>query len=409
MPNLHAQALEELELVQTDAIEDEEEYNPLSAIDEMCGFVKPELLSSAAKKLLESEVTVETAEYLLDSMGEDDEALQLALQSQLIYGVGEFTVSQLLQGSQHQSQFGVQPGKVSSILADTRLGLVKCQQLLEPFEVVLDYVTDEPILKGGHHRLAAMVALVEAANPELQDWVNFLKQRVVCYTVRVSPDAELEALTGETDRVQVAMRLQAMLWLSSNGSRAVTQPEKQNYGLYKLGIDPTDVSSFISLSWLKDSDKMQLVFRANLVDYTDTVDDPIALDLSPHLEDYSFSTKTLSDLASSFFSNLKKIKAVQGEDEKAIFEKDLRDPLLFEEMVERLVEPRQGKRTLLEAALIEQISSPDGDGTNVARGIAKGGAALARLYSEVYSPKYDVFQKKKTATTTKGKRSRRRV
>lgn len=391
--------LNELDLV---AVEDDDSTNALTIFDGMSDYAEEDL-TAAAQKLLQSDEISDALADIASSLEDEDTILKEQFFGQYSISVVDVSIGDILSASEYQDQFGVLTSRISKILADSDVGLLKTFCMFQPVKL-LSYNGRLRVM-GGHHRTSTLTWLMHwaGANPQ-----SIMSQVLPCIVFTV--DNPLLVGSEKTEE-EAALRLVAQFWKTDNGSRSVTKEENSQYKFLKKGVAATSLDDIIESGVMKSSEKLQLVAR---IVWSDIVEDTRGqasdvVDLSPEIQTgTSLTVQTVSKLMASFYSNLKKIKvavpytASNGEEtvkEFSKWAKDLEDANSFVKWTETIIAKKAGNKSLLERALISQIRSAGS--TNIARDIAKGGAILAQMFDESIAPKYT----QKMKTVAKGKKS----
>lgn len=346
----------------------------------------------------DSELTKKSQSFLQDpetrlfleelaSLAEDDVyALFTRFQNSIEISVEMFSIEDLLNASQLQLQYDIIPGRVSSILTDAKSGLLNTLVLLNPPEVC-NSISGKLKFLGGHHRLAALIKLLVDGGASMDAILN---QKVQCVVKNVNTKI-LEEELSESDAITLAEKLEALMWLSSNGSRAVTAEETRDYAFARLGLDKDNPQQILDAHFgrkrISFSDAVKMAFETMFYNSID--------ELVIDGNHYELRPQTVSNIIASFFNNLKGVTdTFQVMTRKGRLGEPMKEPKEFKiwaadlktaETVYRILENIVNEQ-MLQDALGSWLRTDGVLSENIARASSEIGRLLATIYNGAYEP-----------------------
>lgn len=411
--------------------------NEASALEYYMEIGDSIMLSKPAMAYLCDEDNVSSFEALAEDLASDSEAILSRFQSVIDHDIQTYRLGDIIAHAPLQMQRAIDPRVLSSILVDPTTGFKNLPILLEP-PVVLRTYEGRLRLTGGNHRIAAIITLLLSGSCKP---VALLDAQIKCIQVSVNIQAVRELMssydedTGETiepDNKSVkktVLEIEHCLWISSNGSRKMSKGELQEASLFQVGVNRNDADSILNASFpqkgdakLLDAKKaLDLLFRLQWNDFDERTE--LENKTAQYLErvvlvkgdEAPLSLNTLSEIMSSFYTNLSKVqieigtRKVKGETlpkYHKIWDKDLKDRDAFSAIVESLTLIRNGDhRTLMEEAIDDCLAlvTEERFAGNVAVISSKIGARMAELYNQRFHPAFKLKTEDTTAKKTTGK------
>jgi len=243
-----------------------------------------------------------------------------------------YTIADLLDAAVFQAQHEIDPARISFILADGDQGLLDVEALLERPNVLINPLTNEASLVGGHHRLATLIFLLKRAGLSTAEIID---QEVMCYKRTI----DKSKLLGGKSTGELAGKLASALWLTTNSSRKVSREEKTDFSYSKSGLDPWDSEQLRKAHHLSVGERVIALARLTMashgfIDHRRTrryepAQAVMEINGVEQTVPIRLTLQASSNLIKSFYSKLKGIKEeiTVGEKEKnvVVWSRDLKD------------------------------------------------------------------------------------